>query len=58
MKCLKIWQPNYSDTKSYKRGYMWRCFCCGKVAKHTCVAAEKVASSIPAYKKARVVGGM
>ena len=30
MKCKQLWQPNYSDTKSYKRGRMWRCFCCGK----------------------------
>ena len=39
-KCQKIWQPNYSNTKSYKRGYMWRCFCCGKVAKHVCVEVK------------------
>lgn len=32
-KCKQIWQPNYCDTKSFKRGYTWRCFCCGKVRK-------------------------
>lgn len=34
-KCNKkhVWQPNFVDTKSYKRGFMWKCFCCGKVKK-------------------------
>lgn len=33
MKCKNIWQPNYCDTKSYKQGRKWRCFCCGKTRK-------------------------
>jgi len=30
-----IWQPNYSDRKSDKKGYKWRCFGCSRVRKTT-----------------------
>lgn len=35
MACKRIWQPNFLDRKSIKSGYVWRCFCCGRVRKTT-----------------------
>jgi hypothetical protein len=35
MKCKQIWQPNFVDSKSIKKGYVWRCFCCSRVRKTT-----------------------
>jgi len=35
MKCKGIWQPNFVDSKSIEKGYVWRCFCCSRVRKTT-----------------------
>jgi hypothetical protein len=34
-KCRHTWEPNFDNTKSIKRGYVWRCFRCGCVRKTT-----------------------
>jgi hypothetical protein len=36
-----IWQPNYVDRKSFKQGYVWRCFKCGRPAKSVDLNSNK-----------------
>lgn len=34
-KKFHVWQPNFDDSKSIKKGYLWRCYMCGYVRKTT-----------------------